>query len=513
MPARLVLYFAAAEHCLFRWSGGALAPLATFSADERGLGEFRDRLAQHRGALVTLVADVTGEDFHEDQVPYLRGAERQTVIQRRLAQRYRDTRLAVALSLGYVAEERRNERLLLASFTNVQQFIAWLDAIADAGARLAGVYSAPIVAPALAARLGAGGERSILVSVNRAGLRQCFLEEGRLRFARLEPTLETAPRPVAALVRAETERMAQYLATLRALPRDGPAVRVLVIAPDGQRAQFEQTLKSDAHLAFRIIGMADAMRMAGLSNEAAGRSAEELYCHLAVRDPPAEQFARREDRHGFVLWRLRRAIVAAGALAFAACAAYAGTLWMERSSVHERLQALRAETRAAQQQIEHITASFPVTQTSTENLRAMVLEFRSLAARTASPEDALAFAAGALMKFPQLELDSILWTAGAAEAVGEGKPAPATETKPAAEVLQTLEISGRVNASDQSDYRSITQQVQRFASALDADPGWQVVNTRLPFDVTPQGTLSGDIGAAAEREPAPRFTIVVARKQ
>ena len=40
---------------------------------------------------------------------------------------------------------------------------------------------------------------------------------------------------------------------------------------------------------------------------------------------------------------------------------------------------------------------------------------------------------------------------------------------------------------------------------------WAVVGTRLPFDITPEGTLTGDIGGADTGE-APRFTVTVARR-
>ena len=66
----------------------------------RAWTSFRVHLKGHRGALVYVLADLAGEDFHEDQIPYLRGGDRQAVVERRLAQRYRDTRLATALSLG-----------------------------------------------------------------------------------------------------------------------------------------------------------------------------------------------------------------------------------------------------------------------------------------------------------------------------------------------------------------------------------------------------------------------------
>src|SRR6185503_12840670 len=131
-----------------RSAGSALELEAKFSGDDAGLSELRDYLRARRGALFSVLADVAGEDFHEDQIPALRGADREAVVQRRLAQRYRDTRLAAALSLGHVTTGgRRNERLLLASFTNTNQVAPWLDALEDSDARLAGVYSVPLLAP------------------------------------------------------------------------------------------------------------------------------------------------------------------------------------------------------------------------------------------------------------------------------------------------------------------------------------------------------------------------------
>ena len=76
--------------------------------------------------------------------------------------------------------------------------------------------------------------------------------------------------------------------------------------------------------------------------------------------------------------------------------------------------------------------------------------------------------------------------------------------------MQTIEVSGRVNATRRSDYRAITGQVQRFAEALRTDPAWRVLRTQLPFDVTSEGTLSGDIGEK-EGSEAPRFSVTIGR--
>lgn len=517
MSKKLVLYFTATEHALYHWAGGGLELEGRFRADESGLDEFRAHLRGLRGSLAYVLADLAGEDFHEDQIPYLRGSDRQAVVQRRLAQRYRDTRLAAALTLGLASGERRNERLLLASFTNTQQFTAWLDALAESGARLSGVYSTPLLAPALAARLGVRSGRCFVVSANSAGLRQCYVEDGRLRFARLERIADITPEALATFVRAETLRLLQFLSTLRALPREGPPVQVLVLAPAAQRAVYEQALVSDARLAFLTVTMEEAAKKVGIKRVAADPAGEQLFLHLAVRQPPGEQFARLEDRRSFILWRLQRAIVFAGALGFAACVLFAGARWIDLLDVRGQAAVQKRAAQTATEKYHRITASFPVTQTTTDGLKATVVEFTKVAAESASPEQALLYLSRVVDKFPQMEIESVGWRVGRAGeragGVASADPAAAkagTAASGTGDTLQMLEVSGRVNAIKRSDYRAITEEVQRFERALGAEPGWRVLGRQLPFDVTSEGTLSGDIGTS-ESVDAPKFTILVGR--
>ena len=514
---RRILYFTAEDHYLYKSQGSSLELEAKFSGDDLGVSAFREHLRGQRRALYAVLADLASEDFHEESIPYLRGSDREAVVQRRLAQRYRDTRLAAALSLGQaVTGERRNERVLLTSFTNTQQLAPWLDALEEAGARLSGVYSVPLLAPALASRLGVRAERSLLVAATRAGLRQSYIDHNRLRFGRLERTVEMAPQALAMFVRSETQRLLQYLVTLRALPREGAPVQVLVIAPPGQRAVFEQALASDARLVFRTVDMTEALKAVKLKSVPEGTAAEALYLHLTAKKPPAEQFASREERRRFFIWQLSRGIVAAGALGFAACALYGGSRWLEVMNVRSLAAMQQAEARAAAQSYERITAAFPVTQTTTENVKVTVVEFGKIAERSAAPDAGLVHVSQVLGDFPQMELDALTWSVGRPGGrAGKPPAAPAAgqPAKPAAPIDDAVivEISGRVNATQRNDYRGITGQVQRFAAAL-ASSGYELLRTQLPFDVTSEGTLSGDIGTGPDTGEAPRFTIVIARR-
>ena len=511
MAKRLILYLSADEHYLYRAERTGLELEAKFGADEAGLNAFREYLRGARGALFAVLADLASEDFHEEQIPYVRGADREALLARRLAQRYRDTRLAAALSLGQVLMPlRRNERVLLASFTNTQQLSQWLDALEEAGTRLAGVYSTPLVAPALAAALGARDARMLLVSANRAGLRQCYVENGRLRFARLERTGELAPEALAGFVRSETQRLVQYLFTLRALPRDAGPVQVLVIAPPGRRADFEQALHSDTRLLFRTIDYSDALRSLKLRRVPEGTGGEALYVHLATRKPPRQQFATREERRRYLLWQLQRGIAAAGAAAFCACALLAGSRSLDAASIRGQAADELARAQAAAADYARITSTFPITETSTENLKAAVVEFRRIAERTTPPERAFVHVSRVLQRYPQFELDNLRWSiASPAEQREAAQKGLAPDGQSDAMVL--VELSGRVNATQRNDYRAITAHVQQFAAALVGE-GYELVRTQLPFDVTSEGVLSGDIGAGSDTGDAPRFTVVLARK-
>jgi hypothetical protein len=116
--------------------------------------------------------------------------------------------------------------------------------------------------------------------------------------------------------------------------------------------------------------------------------------------------------------------------------------------------------------------------------------------------------------YPQIELDAVNWRLERADGRPAAAPAPGAPAAGGAVpggIAQVLELSGRVSVARRSDYRAITAEVQDFANAFRADPSYRVLRTQLPFDVTSEGTLSGDIGTASDTGEAPRFTIVLAR--
>jgi hypothetical protein len=289
-------------------------------------------------------------------------------------------------------------------------------------------------------------------------------------------------------------------------------MQVLVVAPPGKRALFEEALHSDARLTFRTIDYADALRAVRLRRPPQDAGAEALFVHLAAQKPPREQFANRDERRRYLLWQLQRGIVAAGAAAFCLCALAGGSRWLDVLSVRSATAEQRELARTAAQQYARITSSFPVTDTSTENLKAAVVEFRRIAERASNPELAFIHISRVLQKYPQIELDTLRWSVGKP---GElrllAARSQASANAEAVDTLVLVEITGRVNATQRNDYRAITGQVQSFAGALVGE-GYELVRTQLPFDVTSEGVLTGDIGSSTESGEAPRFTVVLGQR-
>src|SRR5712692_5557927 len=110
MPNKLLLYFTSQRVVAYRWNSSALVQEAVFGSDKDGVAAFSPYVAANaRSTLFYVLADVVEEDFFQENIPFVRGADRRALLARKLAQRYRDTCLALPLSLGSETHAGRRE--------------------------------------------------------------------------------------------------------------------------------------------------------------------------------------------------------------------------------------------------------------------------------------------------------------------------------------------------------------------------------------------------------------------
>jgi len=523
VPVKRLCYFTSQQVTAYRSHRGELLKEASFDMNEKGVAGFSRYVSGNPESLFYLLADVVEEDFFQENLPYVRGSDRRALLARRLAQRYRDPSLAVPISLGSETHAgRREERVLYTSFTNTQQFQPWIEALRANKVRVVGVFSVALVAASLGKRLGFKAARYVMVSLQQAGLRQSYIENGRIRFSRIVRVNFSDPRAIAEDCAAESLRTHQYLVNSRILPREGPPLDVLVLAPGKEEALYNAACVDSPRLHFHVQALDKVARSVGLKSLPTEALSEAVFLQVLSEYQPREQFADDSLRHFYHLWRGRVALITAGAAALGLCGLLAGGKFLDAYQVTQEVAADRAQETRASEEYSRLQERFPKTPTSTENLRLLVKNYRTLLKQSASPGNMFSEISQALTPLPQIEIDRIEWEVGgtkAAAAAGAPKaplvrPVPASPAQAgAADVpVQTAEISGRLIVPQASDYRAVTALVSQFTDALRARPGTEITRTQLPFDINAEKSLSGDIGAA-KREEVPLFSVAVARRR
>jgi hypothetical protein len=523
MSEKRLLYFTANRVTVYRAAHRRLALETSFANNEEGAGAFAAHLGGLPRSLFFVLVDIVEEDFHQENIPYVRGRDRTALLGRKLAQRYRDTSLSIAMSLGSERTQRRDERILFSAFTNNAQFQPWLEALREAEIPVAGVFSAALLAPRIAQKLGAKKAPLLLVTLESAGLRQSYVENGKLRFSRLGP-LDAAdaadPRRVAEAFDRETTRVHQYLAATRVVAREGGAIDALLIAPPGQKARVQAAVPNMPQVRVTVMELGEAASAIGLKDYPPEAGAEALMLHLLAEHAPADQYAGENLRQFFRLRQMRTGLVVAGAALGAAGLLWAGVLVAQYFQLQDQIGEDRNRTRLATESFAKVEAGFPQLPTTTDNLRVTMQKYAALTKQTARPERLIAEVSTALDASPRIEIDKVRWELTATPRSAADRPqnpgpaAPAARAAPApaaaAQLFEVMELEGKVGGVKASDYKAITALVNEFIERVARQPGVEVLQRKMPFELGPKERLSGDIGT--DTGTVPRFGLTVAKK-
>lgn len=518
MARRHLLYFTASRVVLYRWAHGELTAAATFPNNEEGAHAFAAQLKRFGASLFYVLVDIVEEDFHQENVPFVRGADRRTLLARKLAQRYRDTSLSAAFSLGFEKTQRRDERILFSAFTNNAQFQPWLAALRDEEAAIAGVYSVALLAPQLGAKLAPKSSPLLLVTQEQAGFRQSYVEHGKLRFSRLgqiEPDEASDPQRIAEAFDRETTRVYQYLTAMRVLAREGAPIEALLIAPPGQKQRVAAAGSNLPQVRASVIDLNDAARAIGLKHFPAGAGAEVLFLHLLAKHAPREQYAAEGLRQHYRLHQARVGLVVGGSAICLVALLWAGAQLGHWYTLVEQVAIDRQSAQSATEAYGRVTAGFPKLPTTTDNLRVTMERYAHLTKHASSPDRLVFEISRALDVATRIEVDRIRWaiSANPKEALAEGGSArsAAAKSSPAGPLYEVAEVNARVTSVRASDYRGISIAVDEFLDTLRQRPGVEIVQTQMPFEFGSQTRLSGDIGTETAAR-VPQFTVRIAKR-
>ncbi|MCB1745629.1 MAG: hypothetical protein KDK06_00545 [Gammaproteobacteria bacterium] len=495
---------------LYLFEGRELAQAYIFGADEAGLVAFSRCLSELDPAPVCVLVDIVEEEYRQDTIPHVTGADRRAVLERKFARLFRGTTYHSAMFQGRLGGERRDDSVLLTAITRPEVLAPWIDRLLEQHTPIAGIYSLPIVSEGLLKRIDAGGPNVLLISLQKAsGLRQSFFRDGHLKISRLAHMPRLGSVPFAAHLMGEVEKLRRYLNSMAMIATDHP-LSIYILSHGQLLSELEQHCRDTEREKFYLLDIEQVSRRLGMKRTGESHYADLVFARQLLVRAPRSSYAKVEETQFYALHRLRIALSVAGIILLLASAGWSGFNFIEGVILKE--QALDAAQKAAfyRERFEMARAKLPATPVEPREIKTAVDVVAELRAHKATPGALLAVVSSALDREPGVQLDAIDWRSGDAEAVG-ASPSPAPEAgvvlnEPTVDLYQVAELDAHLAPFD-GDYRQAIALVDRFAAALSTRPEVTEVEVlQYPLDVRSDASVSGS-ATAGQGQAAANFRL------
>ncbi|HQR03740.1 MAG: hypothetical protein JSR19_07485 [Proteobacteria bacterium] len=506
MASQRLLYVDASRLAAFEWQNGQLQPEGVFALDVPGLEAFAAYLRSRTRSVFRMLVDVVEEGFQIDTLPFVAGNDRTAMLDRRLGQYFFGTPLSAAISLGREKSGRRDEKILFMALTRPADTAPWLAALKDHEIQLAGVYSTPLVIDRLLPRSGPAqpAQTTLVITLSHGGLRQTFLDGGKLRFSRLTPLATGSVEEQSVACALEAAKTYQYLVGQRQVERGVPLQTRVYVHPS-HRDTFQQRCHSSDQLQFEFVDLQAQAGASGLKSGLSGSDSSLLLLHLLARNPPAQQLVAEEERHFYRLYQLRHALGALGIIVFLGCAVFAAKRGLDTYTLNNRTAALTLETAQGQQRHNAMLASLPPIPLGPDQLRNVTDQYDRLLKHSPPLDAALLPLSHALDQNPRIQLYKVDWLLSSDPT---GKPVQNASALNGSYYAVTT-VDATLPPELSNDYKAQRAAVQAFADDLRKAGASDVQLLNQPFDAESSQTIKSDGAAPASRDPALHFGLRV----
>lgn len=495
--SRKTLFFLSSDNFhAYVWKNGALTAGHYFSNSAEGLQQFSDFLRMHHDPAYLLV-DLIEEDFRQETVPHVTGANYHALVLRKFDQYYRNTPFRLARLQQRKTEGRRDDELLFSSLTNPARISAWLDPLLRHQTPIVGIYSVPHVSIPLIKDIDS--DHLLLLSWEKdAGLRQSYFFNKRLRFSRLTPINPNSS--FADAIATESARTHQYLQSLSLTPQ-GQLLNVHIICHANDRAQLAAHLTSNQHMLYAYHDLQQLGKHIKSQDRYADSDATPLFLHLLATQPPHDSYASPAHTHYFKLWQAQHGLFGLAAATAVVCLVWSTLSFIAGSGVNTEIGTFKIQAGRLLQETQQITQQFPNgihhsadgtqdsagSTASASDMKTAVTLFRRLQHYSVPPQQILSGLTATLDSFPRILTNKLDWQMSAADGNGSASNFPA----------QVITFNGEL-ADFGNNYRSALNYLEHFQLVL-TRAGYIVTPIKLPLDFSSQGSISGDISDSSEK--------------
>ncbi len=466
-----------------------------FANSESGWNAFATYLQQAPNTPLRVLVDVVEEEYRQDTVPHVRGADRRAVLSRKFARLFRSTPYSLALFQGRENDGRRDDRVLLTALTKPDTLTPWISQILSHRVPLAGIWSLPVLSQALLGKLQAKSSNVLFISVQQAsGLRQTFFRDGHLKISRLAQMPRIGAVPYASYLLAELAKLRRYLSSLALISRDSP-LAIYLLSHGALLQDLETHCKNTDGEHYYLVDTEEFASRLGLPASLATPYADALFAQLLLTDAPKEHYAQAEESRYFRLHQANLGLIAASLLLLVGSAGWSGLRLLEAVGLKQQAQDAAQKSVFYRERFALARRDLPPTVVEASAIKTAVEAVATLRELKASPVSAWQLLGAALSARPTITLDELRWY----RTFDPNQDPAHTEQKTDAKIPLSAEyryyaVSTLAAHFDNfaGDYRAAIAQIDELAAALRAEPTVHHVEVEnYPVDLRPAATVSG----------------------
>ncbi|OGT82438.1 MAG: hypothetical protein A3H91_00420 [Gammaproteobacteria bacterium RIFCSPLOWO2_02_FULL_61_13] len=501
---RRALFLSSQKAAVYQWRKGDLGSSFLFDANTQGREHFARYLTESPNYPLHILVDIFEEEFRAETIPHVFGGDRDAIVTRKKARLFRDTPYFQYSVQGRETAGRRDDNVLMSAITNPLLLDPWMQLLDDHKVPVAGVTSVPLFSAALVPLLPHAADNALLISLQSiSGLRQTFIQKGKLRISRLVHMPRYGTEPYGPHIREEVEKIRRYLNSLRLASPEDP-IDIYFLLTGELLEEVRGAYRDSALIRHHAVDLNDLLRKSGSARRVAAPFSDPLLAHQLLRLRPANAYATRRNRRYASLRTMRHGLVAAGCAFLFGGMASGGLDFITAMDLKQRGDAATSKTQFYSARYEMARERLPKTPVESADIQLAVEVADTLRQYKTSPREMMVLLGSQVQQHPQVQLDSVEWIASTnpeAKLEGGGEnaeesPPPAPELgltaqQPAYRIFQIALVKARLAPFD-GDFRQAIVTIGALADALRAAPGVHNVQVlSLPLDISSDANLQG----------------------
>ncbi|MDX1519941.1 MAG: hypothetical protein R3318_07430, partial [Gammaproteobacteria bacterium] len=441
---RRAIFLSTDKLSVYHWENGKLGNSYLFDVSKDGQAYF-DRYLKDSGRVSTyFLIDFIEEEFRQDTIPHVHGADRQAVIERKKARLFRDTPYYYADIQGREGEGRKDDVVMFSALTNPDVLTPWLAILEANKTPLAGIYSLPLVTSTFTDKLCSGVSEALVVSLQSiSGLRQTFIKDGKVKVSRLVDMPRYGTEPYSPIIMNEVNNTQRYLNSLQLIDQK-KNLNVYFLGDAKLLSEIKKQAEGAPATENHYINLNTFGAELGLNREFTTPFADQIYIYQMLKSRPENNYARKQDRLYYRTQKAGRVMYAASLLLVFAALVYGGVNFMDAAIYRQQAQIASKKTTFYSDRYQLARQRLPETPVAPADLEIAVNISKTLNQFKSKPSGILQTVGTGLQDYPLIVLNELIWASASN---------PDIKIDGSDNIIPTRGVTGRSNiASEQSEY-------------------------------------------------------------